>query len=87
MDQATAANQQTTAACLHTRSLPAASTRRGVAGSTSAEYESERKEKTNRRRTNHTKSDGEKRNLILSDQKESPTYHSSTWIRSRPPTE
>ena len=28
---------------LHTRSLPAASTRRGVAGSTSAEYESERK--------------------------------------------
>ena len=58
MDRATAANQQTTAACLHTRSLPAASTRRGVAGSTSAEYESERKEKTNRRRTNHTKSDG-----------------------------
>ena len=55
---ATAAKQQTTAACLHTRSLPAASTRRGVAGSTSAEYESERKEKTNRRRTNHTKSGG-----------------------------
>ena len=49
---------------LHTRSLPAASTRRGVAGSTSAEYESERKEKTNRRRTNHTKSDGENRNMI-----------------------
>ena len=46
---------------LHTRSLPAASTRRGVAGSTSAEDESERKAKTNRRRTNHTKSDGEKR--------------------------
>ena len=46
---------------LHTRSLPAASTRRGVAGSTSAEYASERKAKTNRRRTNHTKSDGEKR--------------------------
>ena len=59
MDRATAANRQTTADSLHTRSLPAASTRRGVAGSTFAEYESERKEKTTRRRTNHTKPDGE----------------------------
>ena len=59
MDRATAANQQTTAAPhpVVAGGLHAPWGRRV----NSAEYESERKEKTNRRRTNHTKSDGEKR--------------------------